>query len=124
MKTALSLIVLLVVCGCQTFYSNVVTITQVRQDTMVELAKLSKQGMISPETDAKIAAIDAQFREAAHVLEMALIAYRSGQTKEEPIKQLQDVRVAVHTTIDILAPYVIKSLSNKHYSNLEKAKQL
>ena len=119
MKTLATLALVLVLAGCQTFYSGVVTVTQVRDDVMKELAQAYKNGYISPETDQKIAKADTDFRNAAKALRVSLEAYKAG-TGTEP--DMTAVKSAVSELISISAPYVLSTLKNQN--NLNKATQL
>lgn len=120
MKTALAIITLIILCGCQTFYSSVVTVTQVRDSAMGELAKLYKEGKISPETDKKISLLDKHYFEARNVLLFSL----SVENSTNSTQQLSNLKAAVVPVLDILAPYVLKAVDSKNRNNLDKATQL
>lgn len=124
MKTALTLIVVIMLCGCQTFYSNVVTITQVRKSAITEMASLYKKGLVSPETDAKFEAIDEEFIKAAAIAENALVAYKEGLTTEKPNGKVLAVKVIVGQLLDIVTPMLLEKDSNKLNTDLSKATQL
>lgn len=119
---ALSLAVLLV--GCQTFYSSVITVTEVRKSVLNELGVLYRAGQISDETDRRIEAADQQFKVAARSMELALLAYKAGTSTNDPAAKLLEVKRPVAELISIMAPYVGKIVTDKHNNNLAKATQL
>lgn len=111
-------------CGCQTFNSSIVTITQVRKSAITEMAKLYKQGLVSPETDKKFEALDEQFIKAANVAEQALIAYQTGLTTEQPDAKVLAVKAIVGQLLDIITPMLAARDSNKLNTQLSTATQL
>lgn len=113
----------LLLTGCQTFYSSIVTVTSIYDSAIEELGVLYRQGLISPETDAKIGRVDKQYRLEAATLESMLVAYKNGTTTVEPTAQLQIVKTYVRTMLDILAPYAVKGIST-YYVKLDRATQL
>lgn len=124
MKTTLSLIMLMVLCGCQTFYSSTVTVTQIRKSVLNELGLLYRAGKISAETDAKITKLDAEFLQAAHALELSLLMVKSGGSDTDPVDKLLDVKVVINQLIEILVPFVNSAVADGYKDNLEKATQL
>lgn len=124
MKKYLAVGLAIMLVGCQTFYSSVVTVTEIRKSVINELGVLSRAGQISEETDKKILDADDRFKEAARGMELALIAYKAGTSTNDPITKLQEVKAPVRDMINILAPMVLKTVANKHYNNLEKATKL
>ena len=119
---ALSLAVLLV--GCQTFYSSVVTVTEIRKSVLNELGTLYRAGQISDETDKRIELADSQFKTAARSMELALLAYKAGTSTNDPAAKLQEVKRPVAELIAIMTPFVGKVVADKHNNKLEKATKL
>lgn len=113
-----------VLCGCGTIYKGAVTITQIRDKAMKELAQLNKAGKISLQTDAKIAQADANYRQAAETAEKALIAYRDFGDKGQYMAALQAVKAAVFNIIDILTPLTEQSNSRELQAQLVDAVKL
>ena len=124
MKTALTLIVIVMLCGCQTFYSSTVTVTQIRKSVLNELGVMYRAGRISEETDAKITKLDADFKQTAKALELSLLAVKAGTATTEPTEKLIATKEVVGQLIDILVPLAGSLVTDKHKSNLEKATKL
>jgi hypothetical protein len=124
MKTTLAIITLIILCGCQTFNSSIVTITQVRKSAITEMAALYKKGLVSPETDAKFEAIDEEFIKGANIAEHAIIAYKEGLTTEKPNGKVLAVKVIVGQMLDIITPMLVARDGNKLNTDLSKATQL
>lgn len=124
MKTALTLITIIILCGCQTFYSSVVTVTQVRKSVINELGVMYRAGQISEATDLKIAKLDLEFQQAARSLELTLLAVKAGTATEDPKEKLLATKAVVSQLIDILVPLAGSLVTDKHKSNLESATKL
>lgn len=115
---------LIVVCGCAGLYNGVVTVTQVRDSAMHELAVQRKAGLISNETDAKIESADAKYRQAAELAAKSLVAYKESGDKTQYIAALQATKVAVTGILDILTPLVAHTKSVELQTQLLKASTL
>jgi hypothetical protein len=124
MKTTLALVGLIILCGCQTLYTNIVTITQVRKSAITEMASLYKKGLVSPETDKKFEAIDEEFIKASNVAEQALIAYKEGLTFEKPDGKILAVKVIVGQLLDVITPMLLEKEAKKLNTQLSTATQL
>jgi Flp pilus assembly secretin CpaC len=124
MKTALTLITVIILCGCQTFYSSVVTVTEIRKSVLNELGVMYRAGRISEETDHRITQLDTDFKTTAKSLELALLAYKAGTTTNEPTAKLIEVKAVVSQLIDVLVPLAGSLVTDKHKSNLERATKL
>lgn len=119
---ALSLILL---TGCTTLYTSIVTLTQLRKDIMNEYGVLYRAGQISPETDLKITKADEKFREAAAAMETVLIHYKAGTATDADVTaKLTAVKAAIATVITLIEPYVIVQTTVKFQTQLATAKQL
>ena len=111
--------------GCGTLWGHVITVTEVRDSAMRELAALSAQGRISPATDAKITQADDAYRTAAEITARALVAYKAGTSQPgDYAASLKAVKDAVSAILDILAPLVMPSEGAGFRTRLEKASQL
>lgn len=120
MKTTLTLAVCLLLVGCTTVFNSIVTITEVRNNTMNELGKQYRLGKISADADKKIADADKAYLAAAETAQRALEVYKAtGQG--DPKLVLQSVKTTVTSLIDILASYANAGVQ---YKQLEKASKL
>lgn len=113
----------LLVSGCAGLYSSVITITKVRKDTLNELGKAYRVGLISPEQDRKIATADREYLKAAASAQRVLEAYKAGSaTQAEVDAQIAIVKVTLTELLNIAEPFVVKTPVLK--SQLATATQL
>ena len=124
MKNTLALIGLIILCGCQTFYSSTITVTQIRKSVLNELGVMYRAGRISEATDAKITKLDADFKQTAKALELSLLAVKAGTATTEPTEKLLATKAVVGQLIDILVPLAGSLVTDGYKSNLEKATKL
>lgn len=105
-KLTTTILAVALLCGCSTVYTGIVTITQVRDSALKQLAQLNKAGKLSIATYNKVEAADAHYRQAAEVAEKALIAYKASGDKTQYVQALQAAKAAVSAIIDILNPMI------------------
>lgn len=110
----------LLATGCAELFQGIITVTEVRDDAMKELAQLSKQGLIDSATDLKITNADARYVSAAKVAERALVAYKNGGDRAAYVAALTAVKEAVGEILAILNPLNTKA-ANKLETQLVKA---
>ena len=105
-KVIMTMTTVALLCGCSSLYKGVVTVTEVRDKAMVELARLNAEGKISAATDAKIEQADNAYRVAAENASKALVAYKTTGDKSQYVIALQIVKAATGTILDILIPLI------------------
>lgn len=123
-KLLITMVMVGLLAGCGTLYKGIVTVTQIRENAMHELAVLSKAGKISAATDVKIAAADAKYREAAQVAQVALTAYKESGDKSQYLGALAALKTALQAVLDILYPLVTQTEAASLQSQLYNATQL
>jgi len=124
MKKYIALVAAMLLVGCQTFYSSIVSVTEIRRAVIDELGVLYRAGQITPTTDAKIAVLDSQFKAAARAMELSLKAYKAGTTTDTPEELLPRVKEPVYGLIEILAPFAGKVLAEQYTGKLNNATKL
>jgi len=124
MKTTLLFSILILLAGCQSFYSNVITITKVRDSAMRELAILNARGLINAETDSKIAQADVEYRLAAEQCEVMLKIYKETGNATDYEASLALVKESVTRILDLLAPFIVKTKSTELSTDLANATKL
>lgn len=124
MKNILAITALVILCGCQSFYSATVTVTQIRKSVLNELGIMYRAGRISEETDAKITKLDIEFIKTVRALELSLIAVKNGTGEANPTDKLLASKAVVSELIDILVPLAGSLTTDKYKSNLNKATKL
>lgn len=114
------------VVGCRggSVWPHIVTVTEVRDSAMKELAQLSKQGQISEATDAKIAKADEVYRAAAETAAKSLRTYKEGGSEADYVKALAAAKAAVTGILDILTPFLTQAEAVKLNTQLAKASRL
>lgn len=124
-KILCSVIALAFLVGCASLYTQIVTVTQIRDSAMKELAALHAQGKITRATDEKIAQADAVYRQSAEVAAAALKAYRDNPSAgTNYTAALQATKVAVSGILNILGQFIPASESAAYNTKLVKANQL
>lgn len=106
--------------GCNTLFTSIVTITEIRHEVMNDLGDELRAGRISASTWAKVEQFDAEYRKAASAARITLVTYKETGSGD-PVKAILSVKSAVLELINLLADY--KPVS-EHQSNLAKASQL
>lgn len=124
MKTLTTILFAALLVGCGTLYKSIVTVTEVRDQAMKELATLHKAGLISAETDAKIANADIAYRKAAEVTVAALEAYKVSGDKTQYLAALKATKAALNAILDILTPLIGSDKSSDLFAKLANAQQL
>lgn len=118
-------LIVVMLSGCSTLYTQIVTVTQIRDSAMKELAALHAQGKITRATDEKIAQADAVYRQAAEAATAALKAYRDNPSAgTNYTAALQATKVAVSGILNILGQFIPSSESAAYNTKLVKANQL
>lgn len=123
-KLIMTGLVVVLLCGCNSLYKGIVTITDVRYTALKQLAQLNKEGKISKETDAKIAAADDAFLKSAEATQKALIAFKESGDSVAYVKALQVTKSAVGSILDILLPLIEKQEAIKLQTSLQTATKL
>jgi len=95
-------VALMLTVSCTTLFRTVISVTEVRDEAMKELAQMSKLGWLTPEQDAKVAAADAAYLKAAHVAEVALVAYQNGGDRAAFVAALTAVKETVGQLLAVL----------------------
>jgi hypothetical protein len=120
-KVMTTMVTVALLCGCSSLYKGIVSVTEIRDKAMTELAALNKQGKISAATDAKIAQADAYYRTSAEAAAKALIAYKTNGDKGQYVMALQAVKSAVVVLLDILNPMIPQTQASAMQVDLMKA---
>jgi hypothetical protein len=118
--TLIGAVALLLTASCTTFYQGVITVTEVRDETMKELAQLSKANLLTTEQDAKIKAADVAYCKAASIAERSLVAYQNGGDRKEFVAAMTALKNAAGELIALLNPLNTDE-AQKLETNLTKA---
>lgn len=124
MKKYLTLVAAMLLVGCQTFYSSVVTVTEIRKSVMNQYGTLYRAGHISIETRDKVRIADARYLQAADTMRLALIAYKAGTSTNDPAATLEQVKEPVYAIINIITPLIGEVVARQYNKDLTKANQL
>lgn len=124
MKKLLPIITLLLLVGCTTLWTGVVTLTQVHDTAMKNWAQAVKNGTSTTAINAAVVVADAKYRQAATVAADALTAYKNGGSSDAYVNALIAVRSALDSLITILTPAIPQADSQSLRANLAKATKL
>lgn len=124
MKRLLPIIPLILVLGCASLYTGVVTITSVVDSAMKNWAQLSVAGSTSVAIDKEVVIAHDKYRAAAAVAQASLKAYKAGGNQLDYQNAMAAVRVAASGVLDLITPLVTPKQANTLNSNLAKATTL
>lgn len=97
---------LLLLAGCQSLFTGIVTFRDVRDAALKDWAEASHAGQTTPAIDAKVIAADAKVQQAAKVLQDALIAYKANGDAGTYEAALMAMRGAIGDLVDLVVPLV------------------
>lgn len=120
----LVLLSVLLIAGCSSLYTGVVTITSVVDTTMKGWAELSVAGKTTPDIDAKVKAAHEKYRQACGVARDALKAYQAGGSQADYTAAFAAVRVAAAGILDIVTPLLTTEKASAIQSQFAKANTL
>jgi hypothetical protein len=124
MKKYIALVAAILLVGCQSFYSSVVTVTEIRKSVMNQYGTLYRAGHISVETRDKVRIADARYLQAADTMRLALIAYQAGTSTNDPAAVLEQVKEPVYAIVNIITPLIGEVVARQYNKDLTKANQL
>ncbi len=123
-KLIIGLSVALLVAGCTSLYTNIVTITSVVDKASKEYAHEYNLGHVPANVAAEVSKSHQQYRNAAAVAQGALITYKATGNEASYVSALEATRAAAGGLIDLIVPYLVKSDSKALKTNLAKASKL
>lgn len=124
MKRILPLLAVLLMVGCTSLYTGIVTFTSVVDAAMKDWASLSAKGQTSPKVDAAVTAAHDKYRAAAGVAQTALIAYKAGGNQQDWLNALAAVKASAGDLINMIVPLVTPSRAATLTTQLSKASTL
>jgi len=120
-KSLLALSIIVLLAGCTTLYTGIVTVNDVVKSAMKEWAHISNLHQTTPEIDAKVVEAHNKYRQACAVAEDALIAYKKTGDQAEYLRAAQTVKAMASTVIDLIVPLISPSKGSTLENNLAKA---
>lgn len=125
MKKYIVIAATLLLVGCTTtFYSGIVSVTEIRRSVINEYGEVYRTGNVPQAVDMRMEMADASYRMAAKSLQLSLIAYKNGTSTNDPMLKLEMVKQPVRDMIDILTMFVSTKTANQHVNDLNKATKL
>src|SRR6188768_2893633 len=91
-RIVLTLSLILLLAGCATTYTAVVTLTSVVRTAMRAWAEAAEKGLTTPLIDSKVAEVHKRYRQAAAVAQDALKEYKATGDQAEYIRAFGVVR--------------------------------
>ncbi len=115
---------LIILTGCSSFYSATVTLTQIVDSASKEYAHAYNDGLISPETDAKVAQAHASYQKSAKTAASALRAYKLSGDPTQYDAAFEATRVAALQFVNLIAPLISKEIATDLQKKTATVKQL
>jgi len=110
--------------GCTTVYTTVVTTTSVVDTTMKAWAEVSSKGYSTPAIDAKVIQVHNEYRKACSVAQTALIVYKSTGDQAAYLQAFAVVKATAADLIQLIYPIIDSKKAAKLQSDLLKASQI
>ena len=103
---ALTLLVMLVLIGCKSTYSTIVTVTQVTDSAMRQWAYVANRGQTTPAFNAKVVTAHDNYRKAAAVAQLSLIAYKNTSNATNLVQALTVAKDGALPLIDLIVSVI------------------
>jgi len=120
-RIVLTLSLILLLAGCATTYTAVVTLTSVVRTAMRAWAEAAEKGLTTPLIDSKVAEVHKRYRQAAATAQDALKAYKETGDQAEYIRAFGVVRSVASELISLIAPLITPDKAVKIQADLNKA---
>jgi hypothetical protein len=114
----------MLLAGCATVYTGVVTITSVVDTGMKAWAEVSAKGMSSAAVDAKVIEVHNKYREACAVAKIALESYKANGDQAAYLQAFAVVKATAADLIQLIAPLINPSKAAKLQTDLSKATKI
>lgn len=112
---------ILLLAGCATIFSGVITVTKVVDSAMRNWAQLSASHQTTPELDNKVIAAHDKYRQAAGVSELILQSYKAGNSTNTVEAALQVAKDGATPLIDLIASIMQPTQAASIKTQLQKA---
>jgi hypothetical protein len=103
---AVTLLALIVLIGCKSTYSTIVTVTQVVDSGMKQWASLANHGQTTPAFNQKVVAAHDNYRKAAAVAQLSLVAYKNTSNATNLVQALTAAKDGALPLIDLIASVI------------------
>ena len=103
---AITLLVMLVLIGCKSTYSTIVTVTQVVDSGMKQWSRLANTGQTTPAFNTKVIAAHDNYRKAAAVAQLSLIAYKNTSNATNLVQALSAAKDGALPLVDLIVSVV------------------
>lgn len=118
------LITLLLLVGCGTLYTSIITVTSVVDSAMKSWAHASNQHLTTPEFDAKVVNAHNQYRKAAAVAQGLLKTYKATGNAQDRVSAIEAARDGALPLVDLIASILSPAKGVELKTNLMKASTL
>jgi uncharacterized lipoprotein NlpE involved in copper resistance len=106
LQIALTLLVVLVLIGCKSTYSTIITVTQVVDSGMKQWSRLANTGQTTPAFNAKVVTAHDNYRKAAAVAQLSLIAYKNTSNATNLVQALSAAKDGALPLVDLIVSVV------------------
>ena len=120
-RLLITLAVTMLLVGCTTVYTGIVTITSVVDTGMKAWADVSAHGLSTTAVDAKVIAVHNQYRASCAVAQKALQAYKDTGDQTAYQQAYAVVRATAADLIALITPLIDQTKAAQLHTNLAKA---
>ena len=107
--------------GCATFYSSVITVTEVVDSGMKQWAQANKNRQTTPEFNVQVVKLHDNYRMAAAAAQLSLKAYKNTGNAADLVSALQQAKDGAGPLIEFISGILIPSQGDALKTQLAKA---
>ena len=122
-RILLTLAVMIVLIGCKSTYSTIITVTQVVDSGMKQWASLANTGVTTPAFNAKVVTAHENYRQAAAVAQLSLIAYKNTANATNLVQALTVAKDGALPLVDLIVSVVSAEKGDQLRVDLAHAKK-
>ena len=123
-RALLTLSVAILLSGCATVFTGIVTLTEVVDTGMKAWAQASNSGYSTTAIDAKVVEVHGKYQKACSVAQEALIAYKATGDQAAYQKAFAVVKAIAIDLVDLIAPVITSDKAVKLQTDLAKASKI
>jgi hypothetical protein len=120
-KHAITIAVCALLLGCTTFYSSVITVTEVVDSAMKQWAQANKARQTSPEFNAQVVRLHDNYRLAAEAAQLSLKAYKTTNNAADLVTALQAAKDGAGPLVEFIAGILLPPQGDALKTQLAKA---
>ncbi len=120
-RALLTLSVAILLTGCATVFTSIVTTTSVVDTGMKAWAEVSAKGFSTPAIDSKVVEAHNQYRKSCAIAQEALIAFKQTGDQAAYVQAFAVVKATAADLIQLITPLISPSKAVKLQTDIAKA---